>query len=206
MKIYLKIIKYLQQFFLGISILIMLVLPLILALYPDRLSDETILKLYDISHISVFFVMIVRPLADIFMNAKWIRPLVILRKGVGVLAASVVVSIIFSKLIIDPVGYLSAFGTSSYWSLHNYALIAHIADISAILLIVTSNNLSKKILGVWWKKIQRLSYVFFYASSLYVLLTFGKTSLLYAMVIITFVTVLAFIMNRKRKALKPQTI
>lgn len=206
MKIYLKTIKFLQQFFLGISILIMLVLPLILALYPDGLSEETILKLYDISHVSVFFVMLVRPLADIFMNAKWIRPLVILRKGVGVLAASVVVSVIFSKLIIDPVGYLSAFGTTSYWSLHHYALLAHLADISAILLIVTSNNLSKRLLGSWWKRIQRLSYVFFYASSLYVFLTFGKVSLLYAMAIITFVTVLAFIMNKHRKALKLQTI
>jgi len=205
MKIYLKIIKFLQQFFLGISIIIMLALPIVLALYPEGLSEETVLNLYDISHVAVFFVMTIRPLADIFSNIKWIRPLVILRKGVGVLAASVVVSVIFSKLIVDPLGYLSAFGTTNYWSLHNYALVAHLADISAILLIVTSNNLSKKILGAWWKRIQRLSYVFFYASSLYVFLTFGKVSLLYAMGIVTFVTVLAYFMNKKRKNLKLQT-
>jgi DMSO/TMAO reductase YedYZ heme-binding membrane subunit len=177
----------------------MLILPLVFAFYPDGLSESTILQIYNISHISVFFVMLVRPLADIFFNTKWIRPLVILRKGVGVLAASVVVSIIFSKLIIDPGAYIGAFVTVNYWSLKNYALIAHLADISAILLIITSNNLSKRLLGTVWKKIQRLSYVFFYASSLYVYLTFGHISLLFSMAIITFVTILAFVMNKKRR-------
>ncbi len=208
MKTYLTTIKYLQTFFLGISIAIMLILPLILAFYPDGLSEETILQLYNISHVSVFFVMLIRPLADIFFNTKWIRPLVILRKGVGVLAASVVVSVIFSKLIMDPGGYLGAFATWDYWSLQNYALIAHLADISAILLIVTSNNLSKRLLGALWKKIQKLSYVFFYASSLYVYLTFGHVSLLFAMAIITFVTIVAYFKNKQRRALisNPQTV
>lgn len=208
MRTYLTIIKYAQTFFLGISIMIMLVLPLVLVFYRDDVSEATILKLYDISHISVFFVMLIRPLADIFFTKKWIRPLVILRKGVGVLAASVVVSVIFSKLIIDAHGYLSAFGTWDYWSLTNYALIAHLADISAIALIVTSNNLSKRILGAMWKKIQRLSYVFFYASSLYVYLTFGHVSLLFSMAIITFVTILAYSKNRQRRvlAINPQPL
>lgn len=207
MKTYLTTIKYLQTFFLGISIAIMLILPFILAFYPNGLSEETILQLYNVSHVSVFFVMLIRPLADIFFNTKWIRPLVILRKGVGVLAASVVVSVIFSKLIIDPASYLGAFATLNYWSLKNYALIAHLADISAILLIVTSNNLSKRLLGAFWKKIQKLSYVFFYASSLYVYLTFGHVSLLVAMAIITFVTILAYFKNKQRRALisNPQT-
>ena len=200
MRTYLTLIKYAQTFFLGISIAIMLTLPLVLAFYPNGLSEATILQIYNISHVSVFFVMLIRPLADIFFTTKWIRPLVILRKGVGVLAASVVVSVIFSKLIMDPAAYLGAFGTLGYWSLTNYALIAHLADISAILLILTSNNLSKRLLGTLWKKIQRLSYVFFYASALYVYLTFGHISLLLSMALITFVTVLAYIKNKQRRA------
>lgn len=199
MKTYLNIIKQLQVFFLGISILIMLILPLILVFLPESLSEETILRIYDISHISVFLVMLIRPLADITTGVTWIRPLVILRKGVGVLAASVVISFIFSKLIVDPLGYLSAFGTVEYWSLTNFALFAHLADISAIILLITSNNLSKRLLGTWWKKVQKLSYVFFYASSLYVYLSYGKTSLLASMAIITVVTILAYFKNKKRK-------
>ncbi len=198
MKTYLLIIALSQKFFLALSIGILVVFPLVLVFLPQDLSEQTILNIYDISHISIFLVMLVRPLADIFINTKWIRPLVQLRKGVGVLSASVVTSFIFSKVIIDPVGYLAALGTTSYWSLTNFALIAHLADISAIILLITSNKLSKRILGTWWKKIQKLSYVFFYASSLYVYLTFGHSALLLSMVIITTVTILAFFKNRKR--------
>ncbi len=198
MKTYLRTIAFLQKFFLTISIGIMLIFPLVLVFLPQDLSEQTILNIYDISHISIFLVMLIRPLADIFINTKWIRPLVQLRKGVGVLSASVVTSFIFSKIIIDPVGYLGGLGTASYWSLTNFALIAHLADISAIILLVTSNKLSKRILGAWWKKIQKLSYVFFYASSLYVYLTFGHVSLLLSMAIITTVTILAYLKNKKR--------
>lgn len=142
--------------------------------------------------------MLVRPLADIFIRVKWIRPLVTLRKGVGVFSASIVASFIFSKIIIDAHGYLGALFTLPYWSLTRYALIAHLADISAIILLITSNKLSKTLLGVWWKRIQKLSYVFFYASSLYVFLSYGSISLLISMGIITDVTILAYILNKRR--------
>ena len=198
MKTYLKTIKFLQTFFLGISIASMLVLPLILSFHPDWVSPANTLLLYDISHISVFFVMLIRPLADIFIKVTWIRPLVILRKGVGVFSAAVVMSFIFSKIIMDPVGYFGALGTSAYWSPANYALLAHLADISAIILLATSNNLSKRIMGALWKKVQKLSYVFFYASSLFVFLSYGDIGPFVSMIIITFVTILAYFTNRTR--------
>ncbi len=210
MKLYLKTIKFLQTFFLGISIAIMLVLPLILAFHPDWISPSTSLRLYDVSHISIFLVMLIRPLADIFINTKWIRPLVILRKGVGVLSAAVVVSFIFAKIIMDPVGYVSAFGTLAYWSPVHYALLAHLADISAIILLATSNNLSKRVMGALWKKVQKLSYVFFYASSLFVFLSYGDIGPVFSMVVITLVTTIAYFKNKTRALVaqppNPQTI
>lgn len=206
MKLYLTTIKLLQQVFLVVSICIMVIFPLVLAFVPEKLSDNAILNIYDLSHIAIFFVMLIRPLADIFIKSKWIRPLVILRKGVGVLSASVVVSFIFAKLIIDPVSYLQAFGTSEYWSVQNFALFAHLADISAIMLLITSNNLSKRLLGGWWKRVQKLSYVYFYGSSLYVFLTFGNNHLLYSMIIVTTVTVLAYALNQCRRTHNLQTV
>jgi DMSO/TMAO reductase YedYZ heme-binding membrane subunit len=137
-------------------------------------------------------------LADIFTKIKWIRPLVILRKGAGVFSASIVVSFIISKLMMDPSGYINSIGTIKYWSLVNLALLAHLADISAVILIITSNNLSKRILGTWWKKIQRLSYVYFYASVLYVYLTYGDIKLLFMLLIVTLVTYLASAKNNDK--------
>ncbi len=200
MKTYLKTIKYTQDLFLGISILIMIILPIILAFFPEIISPEKTLSLYDLSHIAVFFVMIIRPLSDIFTQTNLIRPLVILRKGVGVFSASIIVSFIFSKIIIDPVAYFSAFKTFKYWSIDNFALLAHLADISALILIITSNNFSKRILGTYnWKNIQRLSYLYFYASSLYVLLVLEDVRMLFSIIIVTLLTIMAYIKNKNKK-------
>jgi DMSO/TMAO reductase YedYZ heme-binding membrane subunit len=198
MKKYFILIKYIQETLLVVSVLTLMVLPIMIVFYPDIINSNVTLNLYFVSHIFLFFVMIIRPLADIFTKVRWLRPLVILRKGAGVISASIVVSFILSKLMIDPSGYIATFNTYKYWSMSNYALLAHLADISAVVLIITSNNLSKKILGAWWKKIQQLSYIYFYASVLYVYLSYGGTDLLFALVIITIVTYMASVKNKNR--------
>lgn len=206
MRTYLRTIKFLQTLFLVLGICVMLTLPLVLAFYPEAISAAGVLNLYDVSHLAIFFVMLIRPLADIFIRVKWVRPLVILRKGIGVFSASIVLSFIFSKIIMDPGGYISSLGTLRYWSLQNYALLAHLADLSAVLLVITSNNLSKRILGAFWKRIQKLSYVFFFASSLYVFLSFGSMHILLSVVVITAVTILAYVSNKKRIRSTPPPI
>ena len=150
-----QIIKYLQETLLGVSIATMMILPILIVFYPKLITSNVNANLYSVAHIFLLFVMLIRPLSDIFTKVKWLRPLVILRKGAGVISASIIVSFILAKLMIDPSLYLASFSTYKYWSLVNYALLAHLADISAVILIITSNNLSKRILGSWWKKIQR---------------------------------------------------
>lgn len=199
MKLYLSLIKRTQQILLALAVVVMMVLPLVLVLYPDFLSETAITYIYFASHIFVFFVMMIRPMADLLTTTKWVRPLVILRKGAGVMSASIAVSFLFAKLIGDPQGYIASMATLRYWSLWDLAVVAHLADISALLLLITSNNLSKKLLGSWWKKIQKLSYVYFYASALYVYLSYGDTNLLIAMALVTTVTLMAFVENRNKR-------
>jgi len=199
MKSYLYLIGRTQTFLLGISVFMLMTLPGLLALYPDTFSGPVIDHLYTASHFALFFVMSVRPLADIFTDTRWIRPLVILRKGAGVFSASIIVSFILSKFIVDPSGFLGDFGTMAYWSFHNFALFTHLADISAVLLLITSNNLSKRLLGKNWKRIQRLSYVYFYGSTIYVLFIYSDPVALFYLIVVTFLTIMAFGMNRSRK-------
>lgn len=194
MKYYILAIKQTQQLLLGIGILTLMVLPLLVLFRPDIVSPYTTL-LYDIAHATVFFVMLVRPLADIITGTTLIRPLVILRKGFGVVSASIVVSFLLAKVLVDPIGFALSVASPSYWSLENYALIAHLADITAVILLVTSNNFSKRVMGAWWKRVQRLSYVFFYASAFYVFASYGSVLVFFYMVIITIVTLTAFIAN-----------
>lgn len=199
MKIYFHIIKFTQQIFLTISVILLVGLPNILALYPEAISTSL---LYAFAHSSLFFVMTIRPLADLLPEFSFIRPLVILRKGVGVFSSSIVVSYIISKLMIDAPGYLDSLSSAAYWSLNNFSLFAHSADISALLLLITSNNLSKKILGKNWKRIQRLSYVYFYGSSIYIIGSFGDQTVLIYMTIVTALTLLAYLKNRQQKTIK----
>lgn len=195
MKHYFIFIALLQNILLGMGVLILMVLPLLILYTPDSIFTYTTF-IYAIAHASVFFVMLIRPLADIFRGVRIIRPLVILRKGSGVLSASLVVSFMIAKLLADPQGYFDAFTHLAYWSFEKYALLAHLADITALLLLVTSNAFSKRVLGRWWKRVQKLSYVFFYASGLYVFLSFETKSVLYYMIIITIVTLIAYLRNR----------
>ena len=201
MKNYFKLIQWTQVILMDASVVILIALPILLSFLPDKIPSSSIDSLYLVSHISLFFVMIVRPLADIVTGTKWIRPLVILRKGAGVLSAAIIVSFILSKIIVSPAEYFAAFGTIEYWSMQNFALLARLGDISAIILLVTSNNLSKRVLKSWWKKIQRLSYVYFYASSFYVFLSYGDVKMAWAVSIVTTLTVVAHLMNKRKKSL-----
>ncbi len=198
MKYYIQTIKHLQTGLLGVGILTLMVLPLFSIFAPDLVLSNTTL-LYDIAHATVFFVMLIRPLADIMTNVTVIRPLVILRKGFGVVSASIIVSFMLAKILVDPGGYFLGMFGSAYWSLDGYALFAHLADITAVLLLITSNNYSKRLLGAWWKRIQRLSYIYFYASAFYVFATFGTVSVFFYMIIVTILTLTAFVANRVKR-------
>lgn len=206
MKYYIKAISYTQEFLLGLGIFILMTLPLAV-LYDIEVITSQTMTLYDVVHITLFFVMVIRPLADIWTNTQYVRPLVILRKGFGVVSASIVVAFLLAKIITDPSGYIQNFFTTAHWSLTNYALFAHLADVTAVLLLITSNRFSKRILGTWWKRIQRLSYVYFYASALYVYLSFGENLILSFMAIVTIVTLVAYVKNTlKMEVMKATTI
>jgi DMSO/TMAO reductase YedYZ heme-binding membrane subunit len=204
MKTYFKIIKYIQETLLILGVGTLVVVPLFIVFATVPLSYATSQTLYAISHWFLFFVMMIRPLADIFTKTKWIRPLVPLRKGAGVMSAAIIVSFIMAKLIVSPMGYIGSIGTLEYWSLYKYSVLGHMADLSAIILLVTSNSFSKRVLGSWWKKIQKLSYVYFYGSALYVFFSYGDTHQLIALIVVTLVTFIAFIKNKKRGI--PQTV
>jgi DMSO/TMAO reductase YedYZ heme-binding membrane subunit len=199
MKKYFTFIAYTQNTLMAVSVGMLLSLPFLLAFFPDTFNKPFISLLYTLSHYLLLFVMSIRPLADLLPQNKWVRPLVILRKGAGVGSASIIISFILAKIIVDPSGYFNDFFTLGYWSLYDYSLLAHLADISAFLLLITSNKLSKRILGKGWKRIQKLSYLYFFGSSLFLFLSYNDTLMLYYMIFVSVITLLAFIKNKIKK-------
>jgi DMSO/TMAO reductase YedYZ heme-binding membrane subunit len=197
-KTYFAFIASLQEVLLILGIGILLVLPVLLAYAPAYLPDWSYTVLYGVSLFVVFLVMMIRPLADLLPGVTWIRPLVILRKGFGVFSASIIVAIMFSKFMTDGVFYLADFFSPAHWSLLDGAVLAPLGDLSALILLITSNKFSKRTLGKNWKRIQKLAYVYFYAGALYEYLFLGQTLALVAMVLVTVLVLSAYIQNHSR--------
>lgn len=147
---------------------------------------------YIVSFGAVFLVMSVRPLADIFTGQTWLRRLVILRKGLGILSASIIVGFMLSAIIAPESVYLRSIFTADFYSFDNYRFFAHIGDISGFILLITSNTLSQRLLRTNWKRIQRLSYVYFYAGGIYEAFALKNMFAFYALLIVTSLTVLAW--------------
>lgn len=195
-----KILRIIQNIIIGLSLFILAILPLLIAFGNEYVKLESIL--YQLSFLAVFLVMLIRPLADIFPRVKVLRKLVFLRKGFGIFSASIIVGFVIGDIISPDSQYLASMFTAEYWSLENYMFFAHIGDITAFILLITSNNLSMMLLKRHWKQIQKLSYVYFYTGGIYKTFAADSTFAMIAMIIITVVTILAFILNKRKKKQK----
>ncbi len=191
-----KILRIIQNILLGISLALLALLPLWSAFGDSNNSLQG--ALYIISFISVTLVMLVRPLADIFINQKWLRKLVFLRKGFGVLSASIIVGFMIGKIISPDSNYIASIFTQEYWSLENYSLFAHLGDITGFILLVTSNNLSMMLLKKNWKRIQKLAYIYFYAGGIYEAFALDSSFAFVSMVIVLVISASAFIVKMLR--------
>jgi len=175
-------------------VLFLFVLPLVLAFIPELMSGNSYTVLYTLSLAAATFVMMVRPLADIF-GWRWLRSLVILRKGFGILSASIIIGFLLGKIVMHGDVYFAQMLTTEYWSLYKFKLFAHLGDISGVILLATSNKFSRRSLGKWWKRVQKLAYVYFYSGALYEILALQSFFAIVAMLSVSLVVMLAAIVN-----------
>jgi len=115
--------------------------------------------MFYISWISLLFVMIIRPLSELFPKYKILKQLIFLRKAFGILSALIIVSNFVWTAVTQDDFFRSYFSLAK-WSLW-YPIIARVAEITAIILLATSNIWSVKKFGKNWKKVQKLTYPYF---------------------------------------------
>lgn len=199
-----KFLLSLQNVLIGVSVALLAFIPI--ASFFINVRSVFGGPLFMASFFSVFLVMIVRPLADIFNEQTRIRRLVILRKGFGIFSASIIVGFMIAAIIAPHSVYLRSLLTADYYALYNYALFAHLGDISGLILLVTSNTLSQRLLKRNWKRIQRLSYVYFYAGGIYEAFALESTFALYALFVVTNLTVLAYVAKALRDNSSTKTV
>ena len=197
-----KFILFIQNVLIGVSLVLLAFIP-----FYSWISDidfATRGTLYTLSFVAVFLVMIVRPLADI-TGWRWLRRLIILRKGFGIFSASIIIGFMIDALITPHSTYLLAISEGRYFSLSSFATFAHVGDVTGLILLLTSNTWSQKILKQNWKRIQRLSYVYFYSGGIYEAFALDSTFALYAILLVTNLTVLAFAVKVYRKGAVTQS-
>ncbi len=192
-----KILHSVQNILIGLSLFLLVYLPLFSAFGNENIVIQNVL--YRLSFFSVFLVMIVRPLADIFSHQQWLRKLVILRKGFGVLSASIIVGFMIGAIIEPGSHYIVSIFTAAYWSIDDCSFFAHLGDMTGLILLVTSNNLSMIVLRKNWKRIQQLAYVYFYAGGIYESCVLNHQTALYAMLIVTVLLCCAFVLKKTRQ-------
>ncbi|QFR38840.1 hypothetical protein A9Q91_01225 [Candidatus Gracilibacteria bacterium 28_42_T64] len=130
------------------------------ALYADFLFFGTFMSfLWDLSWWSVVFVMGIRPLSHLFPKIGLLRKLTSLRKAFGILSSSIIITVLLGNFILDSSNFVKYF-SSTKWELY-YPIIGRVSEITGLILLLTSNNISQRKLGIWWKRIQRSSYLYF---------------------------------------------
>lgn len=100
-----------------------------------------------------------RPLADIFNKADFLKKIVCLRKEIWIVCA--IFGITHSFWFFLSQNNIAWFLDSYYYLSSNWYWFWMYALIISIPLLITSNIFSVKLLWKYWKKIQRLTYLFF---------------------------------------------
>lgn len=114
---------------------------------------------WDISWWSVVFVMVIRPISDLFPRLWIFTKLIYLRKAFWILSSSIIITALVYKFFWNPNTFYNYFDINNFWLW--IPLLSRISEITWLILLLTSNTFSQKNLWIWWKRIQRLSYLYF---------------------------------------------
>lgn len=153
--------------------------------------------LRDIARWTAVATMAIRPLADITWRSR-LRRSVALRQWLGIASSIIVVTAWIYTIITSGPWYWSEYIMVSNWSLSGYKLFARASEITALILLITSNRWSQMTLGVRWKRVHKLAYVYFFAAGIYIW-SLGKVAALWSMVAVLWLVIVAILMNRTTK-------
>lgn len=139
--------------------------------------------LRDIARWTAVLTMSIRPLAEI-TGKKRLKKALILRQGLGIMSSIIVVTAWIATIVTSDPGYWANYFTATNWWLEKRRLFARLSEITWLILLITSNTFSQKILGIRRKRIHLLAWVYFYAAGVYIW-SFGKTEALWSMIFVT---------------------
>lgn len=122
--------------------------------------------------ITLLIIVLSRPLADL-LQIKLIRKIQLNRKWLGLICGLAVILhvLVYAYTFNRPLTFLFS---PSYWNFAKFTGWGGLAFVTMIPLLLTSNNFAIRLLKKNWKRIQRLTYLFFIASGIHIYLVGGK--------------------------------
>lgn len=113
-------------------------------------------------------VLAIRPLSQILPKLGLLRLCMRLRRQLGILTASLLLSHGLSYVI--GFGMIPMIFSLEFWKPENNAAYALVGAVCAFILLITSNTVSQKILLRSWKMVQRLAYPLFFLGAVHIVL------------------------------------
>ncbi|PJC36746.1 hypothetical protein CO046_04135 [Candidatus Peregrinibacteria bacterium CG_4_9_14_0_2_um_filter_53_11] len=134
----------------------------------------------------LFGVMLVRPLADVFPDLGILRTLVSLRREFGVLTGFLLFDHLLGFFIASGLPVSSLWTDPTFSDPKSFLFWGLVGILALIPLVITSNDLSMRILKRGWKRLHRLAYLLFLAGAVHVYLVGEETGLIYGAIVAVF--------------------
>ncbi len=151
--------------------------------------------LWHVSWYTVFVLMLIRPVSELFPQHKWIKRLMPYRKELGILSAAVVVTSAFYRYIPMGTDFFGYYFSFSFWDFRTPAAFGHLAELVGLILLITSNKFSMRRMKKWWKRVQKTSYIYYYGAAI-LLISYGKMDVLVTALFTLVIATIAAIKKR----------
>ena len=178
-----KILPWIQQ--------VLLIASLLTPLQYVFLGNKFLL--WEFGQYALIILMLIRPLRDIFPNIGIFAKLMPLRRELWIFSASIVVSAALINYLDPNFSFFSTYFSINYWS--HSAFWARIWELTGFILLLTSNIFSKQLLWDNWKRIQKLSYLYFFAGFVYIWIAINNPLWIIAIWLVSTVTFYAYLKN-----------
>lgn len=118
----------------------------------------------------LILILVLRPLGDIFVDFKILKALLPLRKEAGILCGSLAIGHSIGYFFNGKIAVSTIFTNPALWDFSQYLAWGLVGFFVSVLLVLTSNLLSIKILKRNWKRLHRITYIMFLVTAIHVVL------------------------------------
>lgn len=153
--------------------------------------------MWSVSLVSLTLLMLIRPLGEIFPKSN-IDKLMPLRKELGRLSAVIVVAFGFFNYLSLETNFIQTYFSYAHWNIKTNIFWGHLGELLAFILLITSNQISINLLKKNWKRIQKLTYLYFFSGAWFVFIKNNSVLALITIIVVFQLTLYTAIIKKTK--------